>query len=307
MMDLLPPVARGDIGTKRNLQTEVGGLRSEMQAGFAELRSEMQAAHSELLLNLFFGLVASNATLEDRRVPRHGSVGVPGASTPRFLQRCRIVRRGVVVHSELAGILRHLIERGPAFASLPSLEVDQVLKADATVAIRLLERNGAVFEELHESRPADAEQVRRLLGREQHALRGNEGGLSLPHDVDDLSQHPVHLGWQRDLLAVGAEEQPGFCVLVDEARQLEQLVEILGWEDEVILAVPMLSGGVGHVPIVCAIRKSRKHRSSGSRCEHQLVADVERRGVDGPAVPGVERSHRLPGSLRCTPPTQRCW
>jgi hypothetical protein len=63
MMDLLPPVGWGDIATRRNIQAEVGGLRSEMQEGFAELRSEMQAAHSELLLKLFFGLVASSATL----------------------------------------------------------------------------------------------------------------------------------------------------------------------------------------------------------------------------------------------------
>ena len=63
MMDLLPPVGWGDILTKRDLALEVGGLRSEVQAGFAELRGEMHAAHSELLLKLFFGMVASNATL----------------------------------------------------------------------------------------------------------------------------------------------------------------------------------------------------------------------------------------------------
>jgi hypothetical protein len=63
MMDLLPPVGWGDIATKHDVHAEIGGLRSEMQAGFAELRSEMHAAHSELLLKLFFGMVASNATL----------------------------------------------------------------------------------------------------------------------------------------------------------------------------------------------------------------------------------------------------
>jgi len=63
MMDLLPPVGWGDIVTKRDLQVEVSGLRTEMQAGFAELRAEMHAAHAELLLKLFFGMVASNATL----------------------------------------------------------------------------------------------------------------------------------------------------------------------------------------------------------------------------------------------------
>lgn len=66
MMDLLPPVGWGDIVTKG----EINGLRSEMQAGFAELRAEMHAgfaamhaAHSALLVKLFFGMVASNATL----------------------------------------------------------------------------------------------------------------------------------------------------------------------------------------------------------------------------------------------------
>ncbi|MCO8125979.1 hypothetical protein NHL50_02020 [Acidimicrobiia bacterium EGI L10123] len=63
MMDLLPPVGWGDVVTTRDLHAEVGGLRSEMQAGFAELRAEMHAAHSGLLVKLFFGMVASNATL----------------------------------------------------------------------------------------------------------------------------------------------------------------------------------------------------------------------------------------------------
>ena len=77
MMDLLPPVGWGDIATTRDLHVEVGGLRSEMQAGFAEVRTEMHAgfaevhggfaemhaAHSGLLVKLFFGMVASNATL----------------------------------------------------------------------------------------------------------------------------------------------------------------------------------------------------------------------------------------------------
>jgi len=52
MTDLLPPVGWGDLATKRDLQTEIGALRAEMHS-----------AHSELLLKLFFGMVASNATL----------------------------------------------------------------------------------------------------------------------------------------------------------------------------------------------------------------------------------------------------
>lgn len=52
MMELLPPVGWGDIATKADLRTEIGSLRAEMHA-----------AHSELLLKLFFGMVATNATL----------------------------------------------------------------------------------------------------------------------------------------------------------------------------------------------------------------------------------------------------
>ena len=51
MMDLLPPVGWGDIATKRNIQAEVGGLRSEMQAGSAELRApNPEAEAAELAL-----------------------------------------------------------------------------------------------------------------------------------------------------------------------------------------------------------------------------------------------------------------
>lgn len=59
MMNLLQPAGWSDIATG----SELTGLRSEMHAGFAEVRSEMHAAHSELLVKLFFGMVASNATL----------------------------------------------------------------------------------------------------------------------------------------------------------------------------------------------------------------------------------------------------
>ena len=59
MMDLLPPVGWGDIVTRTDLRTEVGAVRADIGA----LRAEMHAASSEMLLKLFFGMVASNATL----------------------------------------------------------------------------------------------------------------------------------------------------------------------------------------------------------------------------------------------------
>ena len=63
MMELLPPVGWGDIATKADLDALESQLRVEMRGGFAELRGDIQASNAELLYKLFFGLVASNATL----------------------------------------------------------------------------------------------------------------------------------------------------------------------------------------------------------------------------------------------------
>lgn len=66
MMDLLPPAGWGDIPTSRDLD----GFRSEMKAEFSavraemhSMRAEMHSTSAELLMKLFFGMVASNATL----------------------------------------------------------------------------------------------------------------------------------------------------------------------------------------------------------------------------------------------------
>lgn len=59
MMELLPPVGWGDITTRRDLAS----LEARMDAQFSELRTELHATSADLLLKLFFGFVASNATL----------------------------------------------------------------------------------------------------------------------------------------------------------------------------------------------------------------------------------------------------
>ena len=74
MMNLVPPVGWGEVATRTELVALGSGLRAEMsvlgselrgeiKAGNAELRGDIKAATSEVLRTMFFGMVASNATL----------------------------------------------------------------------------------------------------------------------------------------------------------------------------------------------------------------------------------------------------
>ncbi|HUP71259.1 MAG TPA: hypothetical protein VM142_15810 [Acidimicrobiales bacterium] len=81
MMNLVPPVGWREVATRTELVALGSGLRAEMsmlgselrgemaelrgeiKAGNAELRGEIKAATSEVLRTMFFGMVASNATL----------------------------------------------------------------------------------------------------------------------------------------------------------------------------------------------------------------------------------------------------
>ncbi len=73
-------------------------------------------------------------------------------------------------------------------------------------------------------------------------MRGDEDRLALTHNVDYLVKDAVDLGGQRDLLAVRSEEQPGLGVTFNEACQVEQLVQILGREDNVLVPTSLWLG-----------------------------------------------------------------
>ncbi len=94
--------------------------------------------------------------------------------------------------------------------------------------VGLLEGNGTVFEELDQGGPAYPEEVSRFLGCEEQPLGGDEGGHALPHSLDHLAQDAVYLDGEGDLFAIGAEEEARLGVTLDEAGQVEELVEILG-------------------------------------------------------------------------------
>ncbi len=64
--------------------------------------------------------------------------------------------------------------------------------------------------------------------------------FTLAHDLDDLSEDAVPLGGQGDLLTVRPQQEAGLGVVLDEAREVEQLVEVLGREDQIVLATAAL-------------------------------------------------------------------
>ena len=64
------------------------------------------------------------------------------------------------------------------------------------MAVWLLKGDGTVLEELDEGGAAHSEEVGCFLGGEQQSLRGDEDGLALAHDLDNLTKDAVDLGGQ---------------------------------------------------------------------------------------------------------------
>lgn len=149
-----------------------------------------------------------------------GRAGPTPASRP---QRSGVVGSCAVVEPEIAGFLGELVQDSSTLRAAAVLEVDEVLETYSAVAVRLLEGDGAVFEQLDEGGAADPEEIGRLLGSEEQALGRDKGGLPLTHDVDYLAQDAVYLGRQRDLLAVRAEKQAWLGVALEETGELEEV------------------------------------------------------------------------------------
>jgi len=209
-------------------------------------------------------------------------VGPTPASRP---QRFGIVGGCGVVEPELAGFRGEPIQDSPTFRATAVLEVDEVLETDSTVAVRLLEGDGAVFEELDEGGAADPEEIGCLLGGEEQALGGDKGGLPLTHDVDDLAQDAVDLGRKWDLLAVRAEKQAWLGVALEETGKLEELVEVLGREDNV-LVTPVVDGGGRWSPGSSVGRRHEFHDSK-SRKKRKLPPRRPHRGLGRPCQASI--------------------
>src|SRR5581483_96951 len=208
-----------------------------------------------------------DARVQERGVQRQGSLAVGARSaSPCRLQRGRVVGRRSLVEAELARLFGQLVQRGAPLLATAVLEVEEVLQPHATMPVRLLERDRPVLEQLHKSRPTHPEEVCGLLRREEQALWCHEGGLALTHDLDHMSEDSVYLGGQGNLLAVRTQQKARLRVMLDEAREVEELVEVLRREDELVLPASLCQG-IGHGLSVPLNRKNRKPRSSSTSTE----------------------------------------
>lgn len=81
-----------------------------------------------------------------------------------------------------------------------------------------IERQFILVEESDERAAAHTEQAGSLLRRQLPIDRFNAHGFAVLHRLHDLSQHIVCLNGQRDLLAVGANQDSGRRVVLKELR-----------------------------------------------------------------------------------------
>ena len=203
-----------------------------------------------------------DARVQECRVERQESLAVGTRSaTPRRLQRGRVVGRRPLVEPQLACLFCQLVQRCAPFLTATVLEVEDVLQPHATMSVRLLERDRPVLEELDERRPADPEEIRGFLGGEEQALRGHEGRLALTHHLDYMPEDSVDLCGKGNLLTVRSEQKARLRVMLDEAREVEELIQVLRRKDELVLSAALCEG-IGHDPSVPLNRKNRKLRSS---------------------------------------------
>jgi len=92
---------------------------------------------------------------------RNSCASVTSSPKPGALRHRRLL-----VHAALVCDLDHPIQRLSNLDRALGSVGNDIGESDSTVTARLLERNLARLEELDERRPADAEQISRLLGYE---------------------------------------------------------------------------------------------------------------------------------------------
>lgn len=201
------------------------------------------------------------------------------AAMPSRLERGGAVRSGALVEPERAGFLGQLVERCSLRGVSASSEVEDVLEPYAAMPVGLIEWDGAVLEELHERWPAHAKKVRRLLRGEEQVLGCDEHGFALLHHFDGSAEHAIHLRGQRDLLAVEADEEPRLGAALNEARQIDQRVEVVRWEDEVVLLALIglqvrLTGGLRHHLML--LGKSKETKDSSPDQNFRISVPIEK-------------------------------
>lgn len=84
-----------------------------------------------------------------------------------------------------------------------------ISEPDPAMTAWLLERDLTGLEELHQRRPAHAQQIRCLLGRQPLMHRRDGHRLSVRHRLHDITKDFEHLGRENQPLTVRARERRG--------------------------------------------------------------------------------------------------
>lgn len=145
--------------------------------------------------------VAQRRRVENTRIVDDGKTG-QSVAHPQFLRLSgQVVQRS-------AGTLVGLRPVG-----------QQIRIVDAAVTADLGERNSTVFQQLHEIRPGDVEQVGGLLGRERVLDGDQRHGVTLRHLVQDLGQQANGGHGYGQLFVAIVQAQPRGLAVTDDCGE----------------------------------------------------------------------------------------